>query len=160
VANLCVEVTLSDLWSELHFLDGNVSGLLTRFFCLLRFLVTELPVVHDATHWRISKRRNFDEVEVEFAGQYQRVSSGTNAYLASIGSDEANLARTDALVVSRFIVLRRNYDLSLLCNGPSPPLCPNPTGVGLVPAHEADTEQQEVARILDLPHLWWTGGGR
>jgi hypothetical protein len=80
--------------------------------------------------------------------------------LASVGTDEANLSRTNALVVPRVIVLRRSYDLSLLCNGPCPPLYPISAGADFVPAHEADTEQQRVARILDLPHLWWTGGGR
>lgn len=64
MTNLGVEVSLSDLWSELHLFHGDVGCLLTRFLQLLCFFVTELAVIHDAAHWRICKRGDFDKVEI------------------------------------------------------------------------------------------------
>ncbi len=139
MTDLGVEVALSDFWPELHLFDGDMAGLLARLLGLLRLFVPELAVVHDAAHGRIGLWRNFDQIEIQFASQRESVGCGTNSYLASIGSDEANLARTNALVVAGFIGWR-SYDLLLLSNGTCPPLC-RPADAGCRVQHEADIER-------------------
>lgn len=116
MTNLRIEVSLSDFWSKLHLFDGDMGCLLTRFLQLLCFFVTEFAVIHDATHWWICKRRNFDKVEVEFTSKDKCISRGANTNLAAIWTNQTNLARTDAFVVARF-TRWRNYDCSLLSNG-------------------------------------------
>ena len=139
--NLRIEVSLSDLWSEFHFFHSDVGCLLSRLFGFLRFFVSELSVIHNATHGRIGKRCDFDKVEIEFASQYQCVGSGANTYLTTVGTDKTNLARTNALVVAGFTNWR-SYGCSSVAMGRAL-LCVGTTGCGaFVPVHEADTERQ------------------
>jgi hypothetical protein len=83
----------------------------------LRLFVTELAVVHDPADGWIRQRRDFDEIEIQRAGHRQRFGKGLDSDLASIGTDEADLTRTNALVVPGLVLLRRCYGCSLLCNG-------------------------------------------
>jgi hypothetical protein len=51
------------------------------------------------------------------AGHLEGFRQGLDSDLAAIGSDQAYLTRTDALVVPGLVLLRRCYGFSLLCNG-------------------------------------------
>ena len=86
-----------------------MDGLFPRFFGLLRLFITELAVVHDSANGWVRQRSDFDEVEVELAGHRERFGQSLDSDLATVGSDEAYLTRTNALVVPGLVLLRRCY---------------------------------------------------
>jgi len=64
----------------------------------LGLIELELPVVHDPTHWRIRRRRNLDEVEVEVPSDQQGFGKRLDTQLAPVGVDESDFTGTDSVV--------------------------------------------------------------
>jgi len=147
MTNLRVEVALADLWPELHFFNGDVAGLLARFLLLLSLFVPELAVIHDSAHWRISQWCDLNKIEIEFPCESQGIGCRANSDLTSIGTDDTNLARSDALVVAGF-ARRRCYGCLLVCNGLRPPSLRRPHAR----SRRHDTTEGR-ARSLDLAHV-------
>ena len=83
--------------------------LLPRLLGLLRLFVTELAVVHDPANGWIGQRCDLDQVEIELAGHLEGFGQGLDADLAAVCADQADLTRTDALVVPGLVLLRRCY---------------------------------------------------
>src|SRR5438876_5070754 len=63
-----------------------------------RLLVAILPVVHDLADGRALRGRDFDQVEVGFAGHVERVGSWHDAHLFAGGADEPDWADADLVV--------------------------------------------------------------
>lgn len=140
VPDLRVEVTFTDLGSELDLLDRDIRGLLARLFGLLGLLVPELAVIHDPADRRVRHRCHFDEIEIETAGQFQRVWNRCYTQLVAIGPDEADLSRPDPIIDPVLVALGRSYGRSLLCNG-----CFLPVRLD-VDEHEAELHAERTLR--------------
>ncbi len=110
VTDLGVEVTPADLGPELDLFDRHVDRLASGLLGLLRFLVAELPVVHDPAYGRVRHRCHLDEVEVETPCHSQRVGNCFDPELAAIGSDQPDFTSPDSVVDTVLVALRRCYD--------------------------------------------------
>ena len=118
LAHLGVEVAPADLGPELDLLDRDVGRLLPGLLGLLGLLVPELAVVHDPAHRRVGHRGHLDEVELEPSGHPQRFGHRLDAELVAVGTDEADLTGSDAVVDAvLFAAFGACYGCSLLCNG-------------------------------------------
>ncbi len=71
VAHFGVEVTLADLWLELHLFHRDLNRLLARFLDSLRFFITKLAVVHNATYGWVCLSCYFNEIEFCLAGSFE-----------------------------------------------------------------------------------------
>jgi hypothetical protein len=89
---------LVDLGPELHLLDDDVRGLLSRFLAPLLLLVLVPAVVHDPTHGRIGVRRNLDEIELFLTGDRERLRQRLDPELLAPGPDEKDLAGPNPVV--------------------------------------------------------------
>src|SRR5262249_5994395 len=99
-AHLEVEVMLVGLGPELDLLDGHERLVLARLFLLLRGLVLELAVIHDAAHRRYRLGRDLDQVESGIFGGAQGFDGRHDAELRAVRSDDPHLGHADAAVDS------------------------------------------------------------
>ena len=78
----------------------TVIGLLVLLgFALFFFLlVQEFPVVHDAANRRLRGGRNLYQVQIFFAGHFERFEGRHDADLVAFVANHANFARTNALI--------------------------------------------------------------
>ena len=90
MAQLNAEVVRINARAKLDFFDLVGVLVLLGFAILLRLLVAELPVVHDAAHRRIGIRRDFHQVHAVSAGEVDGVAQGKYAQLFSIDPDDPN----------------------------------------------------------------------
>ena len=114
VANLRVEVGFTDLRLELHLFHGDLNGLLAGFLQSLRFLVAELPVVHDATHGWTCLSGNLDEIEICCPRSLQGLCDADDANLGTICVHQSNFACANA-IVEPWLLNWRCYGRTLLC---------------------------------------------
>jgi len=78
-----IEVTCSDLRTELHFLDHRAGLVLACFPCLDGLVVLELAVVHHPHNRRTGIRGDLNKVETELGGQ---PSSFVDVLLTDLGA--------------------------------------------------------------------------
>jgi hypothetical protein len=81
VALLRAVVVRVDLGADLDFLDDGLGLVLARLPGLERRLVLELAVVHQLADRGPRRRRDFDQVQVSFLGQPERVGDRHDPYL-------------------------------------------------------------------------------
>src|SRR5882762_10687116 len=84
--------------AELHFLDHDLLLMLLGFALLLFLLVQEFPVVHDAANGGLSGGRDFNQVQVLFAGHLERFVGRQDPDLVAFVIDHADFARANAIV--------------------------------------------------------------
>jgi len=89
---------LVDLGSELHLLDDDVRGLLSRLLAPLLLLVLVPAVVHDPAHGWIGVRRDLDEIELFLSGDRERLRQRLDPELLAPGPDEQDLACANPVV--------------------------------------------------------------
>jgi hypothetical protein len=89
---------LVDLGPELHLLDDDVRGLLSRFLAPLLLLVLVPAVVHDPAHRRVRVRGYLDEIELFLPGDCEGLREGLDPQLLTLGADEQDLACSDPVV--------------------------------------------------------------
>ena len=140
LAGLGVEVAGPDLGPVLHLLDPYVDGLALRLLGPLRLVELVLAEIHDAADGRVGPGGHLDEVEVEVAGDGQRLGQELDAELLPIGIDQAHLAGTDAVIDARIGGGAGCYSTSLPVSWPrtaaadgegAEPAPGRPTSVGL-----------------------------
>ncbi len=98
LAGLGVEVAPSDLRAVLHLLDDDVAGLAAGLLGLLRRLVLELAVVHDAADGRVRLGGDLDEVEIELPGEGEGFGQRLDADLLPVVSHQSDLSSPDPIV--------------------------------------------------------------
>ena len=98
-------------------LIDDVGALAPRLLGLLRCLVLVLAVVHDPADRRVGLGGHLDEVEVELTGDGECLGQRLDADLRAVGSDEADLAGSDAIVDPGLVGRRRGYCRSLHSKG-------------------------------------------
>src|SRR5664280_1499456 len=103
LSGLGVEVTRADLRPVLHLLDPYVDRLAPRLLGPLGCIELEFPVVHDAADRRVGARCDLDEIEIELAGNSQRLRKRLDAKLLSVGIDQAHFTGADTVVDARFV---------------------------------------------------------
>ena len=84
--------------AELHFLDGDDLLVFLRLALLFLHLVQEFPVIHDAANRWSCGGRDFDQVEILFAGHLERFVRGQNPDLLPFVVNHADFACPDTLV--------------------------------------------------------------
>ncbi|BDV30279.1 hypothetical protein Microterr_09390 [Microbacterium terricola] len=87
-----------DLQTEPDLFEDGVGLIATGFLGLLGRLVLELAVIHDLDHGRLRIRGNFDQVQIGLLRKTQGDLDTDDADLLSVGTDEADLGDTDAVV--------------------------------------------------------------
>ena len=92
------EIALADLGPVLHFLDHHLGGLLSRLFCSLSVLVFPLPVVHDSTDGGAGFGGDLNQIQLEVAGQCERIRQCLDAQLGSFRGNDPNFTSTNAVV--------------------------------------------------------------
>ena len=123
LAGLGVEVAGADLGPVLHLLDRDVGALAAGLLGLLRRLVLVLAVVHDPADRRVGLVGHLDEVEVQLTGDGECLGQRLDADLRAVGSDQADLTGSDAIVDPGLVVARRrSYGRSLLMRCAGPPV--------------------------------------
>ena len=91
-------VVLVDLGLELHLLDDDLGGLALRLPAPLFLLVDVPAVVHDPGNRRVGVGRDLDQIELLVTGLCERFREGLDAELLPFGTDEEDLAGSDAVV--------------------------------------------------------------
>src|SRR4051812_8568291 len=91
-------VVLVDLRPELHVLDDDVRGLALRLSPSLFLLVDVPAVVHDPADGRVGVGRDLHQIELLLAGLRLRFREGADPQLLAFGTDEKDLAGSDAVV--------------------------------------------------------------
>src|SRR5579864_2766910 len=84
--------------AELHFFDRDRFLVLFSLAFFLLLLVQKFPVIHDAANWRLRGGRYLDQIQVLFAGHFERFEGGHNADLFTFVADHANFARANTLI--------------------------------------------------------------
>jgi hypothetical protein len=84
--------------AELHFFDRDRLLVLLGLALLLLLLIQEFPVIHDATNRRLRCRGNLYQVEVTFAGHFERFERWQDANLVAFIVNHADFACANALV--------------------------------------------------------------
>ena len=68
----------------------------------LFLLVTKLAVVHHATDWRLSIRRNFNQIEIKLLDLLKRLVQRNHPDLLPFGSDDTHFTGTNLMIDSGF----------------------------------------------------------
>jgi len=89
---------LVDLGPELHLLDDDVRGLALRLPPTLFLLVDVPAIVHDPADGRVGVGRDLHQIELLVAGLRLRFGQGADPQLLAFGTDEEDLAGSDAVV--------------------------------------------------------------
>jgi len=84
--------------AELHFLDDDVVLFLLGLALTLFLLILVFAEVHDAAHRRLRRRGDFYQIQISFAGDFERFEGGHNTQLVSCVINYAYFADADALV--------------------------------------------------------------
>jgi len=94
----CLVIVVVHVDAELDLFYGD--GLLVLFgFALFLFLLVEiLPVVHDAAHGRLRGGRNFDQIQILFAGFLDGFVRRHDAKLLPVVINHADFTRPNAIV--------------------------------------------------------------
>src|SRR5262249_49221821 len=108
VANLELVVVVVGLRPELDLFDLDDRRVLLRLVGLLRLLVLELPVVHDAADGRHGLGRDLAEVEPSVFRHTQRLVRRHDAELAVVIRDDADLRHANATVDAVRVLGRRS----------------------------------------------------
>jgi len=101
VALLSPVVVGIDLRAELDLFDLDANLLLSRFLLPDVALVLELAVVYDPANRWTGLRSDFDEVQIKIPGPAESIICSDDAYLISIGANQANLGGPDPPVDTR-----------------------------------------------------------
>jgi hypothetical protein len=91
-----------------------LDGLLAGFLQSLRFLVSKLPVVHDATHGWTCLSGDLDEIEICSPCPIQGLCDADDANLGTVCVNQTNFACADSIVEPWFLNWRC-YGRTLLC---------------------------------------------
>jgi hypothetical protein len=91
-------IVLVSAGAELYLLDGDESLFSFGLFLLLLLLVLEFAEVNYATDRRLSLRRNLYEIKSLAARDFERLLGSHNSYLRAVLVNDANFARSYALV--------------------------------------------------------------
>jgi hypothetical protein len=92
-----VHIVLPGRRSHLHFLD-HADGV---FLGVVRFLLLRVAVlveVGDAAHGRISRRRDFDQVQAAALRNFDRLAQRQDSDLAAVGVDDTDLLRANQVI--------------------------------------------------------------
>src|SRR6185437_7381031 len=84
--------------AELHFFDRDGFLVLLGFAVFFLLLIKKLPVIHDAANRRLRGGRYLYQIQVLFAGHFERFKGGQNADLLAFIANHANFSRANALV--------------------------------------------------------------
>src|SRR5437868_6987348 len=84
--------------AELHFLDGDYFLMFFGLALFLLLLVQVFPVIHDAAYRRISGGRNLNQVQVLFAGHFQRFVRRDDANLLAFIINHADFPGANTLI--------------------------------------------------------------
>src|SRR5450631_3805131 len=84
--------------AELDLFYGDRLLVLLGFALFLFLLVEILPIVHDAAHGRLRGRRNLNQVQILFAGFFDRFVRRHDAKLLPVVVNHADFARPDTIV--------------------------------------------------------------
>jgi hypothetical protein len=77
-------------WAKLDFLDVNLLLLAPRRLRLFVLLEQVLPEIHDPADRRVGRRSHLNEVEIDFAGELNRLTQRHNPGLFSARVNDAN----------------------------------------------------------------------
>ena len=91
-------VVVVDVDAEFHFFNDDLFLVLFGLALFLFLLVQEFPVIHDAANRGLSGGRDFNQVQVLFAGHFQRFVGRQDPDLVAFVIDHANFARTNPIV--------------------------------------------------------------
>ena len=91
-------IVVVDVDAELDLFYGDGFLVLLGFALFLFLLVQILPVVHDAAHGRLRGGRNFDQVQILFAGFFDGFEGGHDAELLAFVVNHADFTRPDTIV--------------------------------------------------------------
>src|SRR5579864_1697672 len=84
--------------AELNFFDRDYFLMLFGFALFLLLLVQVFPIIHDPAYRRISGGRNLDQVQVLFAGHFQRFVRRDDANLLTFIINHADFPRPNTLI--------------------------------------------------------------
>jgi hypothetical protein len=79
----------------------------------LFLLVQKLPVIHDAANRRLRRGRDLYQVQILFAGHFERFKGRQNADLFAFITNHANFFRANALVCADKTLVDTNLRPSL-----------------------------------------------
>jgi len=91
-------IVVVDVDAELDLFYGDGFLVLLGFALFLFLLVEILPVVHDAAHGRLRGGRNFDQIQILFAGFLDGFERRHDTELLPIVINHADFARPNAIV--------------------------------------------------------------
>src|SRR4030095_9314936 len=91
-------VVVVDIDAELHFFDYDLFLMFFGLALFLFLLVQEFPIIHDAANRGLSSGRDFNQVQVLFAGHFQRFVGRQDPDLVAFVIDHANFTRTNPIV--------------------------------------------------------------
>jgi hypothetical protein len=115
LARLRLEVARPDAHAQPHLLQFVAMRLSSCILRLRDHLEPVLAVIHDLANGRVGVGCDLDKIEVQLAGQRQRVSNGSDAELATLGVDQPYLSDADPLVDALLLLgVPRRTDGSLL----------------------------------------------
>jgi len=91
-------VVVVNVDTELYFLHHNLVLVLLGLTLALFLLIQVLSIIHDAADRGLRGGRNFDQIQVFFAGYFERFERRHNAKLVTFVVNHANFADTNTLV--------------------------------------------------------------
>ena len=91
-------VVLIDGHRKLHFLDRDDFLILARRAVALVLLVKEFPVILNAAHRRLSRGRNFHQIQATLAGYLQGFEGRQNSELFTVFVNDADFTRANSVV--------------------------------------------------------------
>jgi hypothetical protein len=91
-------IMLVDRHGKLNFLDHDYFLLLARRAVALVLLVKELAVILNAADGRLSRGRNFDQIQATLAGYFESFKGGQNAELFTVFVNDADFTRANSVV--------------------------------------------------------------
>ena len=115
VVLLGVVVVIVHVDAELHFLDRNRLLVLLGFALFFLLLIEKLPIIHDAANRRLRGWGNFHQVQVLFAGQFERLKRLQDSDLLTFIANHANFACANTLICADKTLIDTN--LRWLSNG-------------------------------------------
>jgi hypothetical protein len=115
VVLLGVVVVIVHVDAELHFLDRDRLLVLFGLAVFFLLLIEKLPIIHDAANRRLRSGGNLYQIQVLFAGQFERLKRLQNSNLLTFVANHANFACADTFIGADKTLIDTN--LRWLSNG-------------------------------------------
>ena len=93
VTKLCVIIVIGYICVKLYFFDSGLALFIILFF--FSFFIFEFAVIHDPANGWIGSRRDFDQIQLPFAGPVQGISSAHDTDLCPVEVDKSDFGYAD-----------------------------------------------------------------